>query len=135
MRIIRKIPRGLGRYEPLRHADHPRPTTRRQFLAQGFITGGASVLLPSVFSLMANPRIAQAAPSLGAFQSAVTACGIRELAKQTRIIVCCHDMQAKKFHHWWTAILADAQVFYWRLDRQQIVLTKPKSITFKNKYL
>jgi len=67
--------------------------------------------------------------------NAVTACGIRELAKQTRIIVCCDDMQAKKFHHWWTAILADAQVFYWRLERQQLVLTKPKSITFKNKYL
>ena len=64
-----------------------------------------------------------------------TAIGIRELAKHTRIIVCCDDLNAKKFHHWWTAILADAQVFYWRLDRQQIVLTKPKSITFKNKYL
>ena len=67
--------------------------------------------------------------------NAVTACGIRELAKHTRIIVCCDDLNAKKFHHWWTAILADAQVFYWRFDRQQIVLTKPKSITFKNKYL
>ena len=77
MRIIRKIPRGLGRNEPLRHADHPRPTTRRQFLAQGFMTGGASVLLPSVFSLMANPRIAQAQPALvGDIQSAVAACGI-----------------------------------------------------------
>ena len=73
MRIIRKIPRGLGRYEPLRHADHPRPTTRRQFLAQGFMTGGASVLLPSIFSLMANPRIAQAQPALVAdIQNAVT---------------------------------------------------------------
>ena len=77
MRIIRKIPRGLGRYEPLRHADHPRPTTRRQFLAQGFITGGASVLLPSVFSLMANPRIAQAQPPpAGDSQAAVAACGM-----------------------------------------------------------
>jgi len=77
MRIIRKIPRGLGRNEPLRHADHPRPKTRREFLAQGFMTGGASVLLPSVFSLMANPRIAQAQPALiGDIQAAVTACGI-----------------------------------------------------------
>src|SRR5580698_6332134 len=77
MRIIRKIPRGLGRHEPLRHADHPRPTTRRQFIAQGFMAGGASVLLPSVFGLMANPRIARAQPPLvGDIQSAVTACGI-----------------------------------------------------------
>lgn len=77
MRIIRKIPKGLGRYEPLRHADHPRPKTRREFIAQGFMTGGASVLLPSVFSLMANPRIAQAQPPLVTdIQNAVTACGI-----------------------------------------------------------
>src|ERR1700683_4754619 len=77
MRIIRKIPKGLGRYEPLRHADHPRPKTRREFIAQGFMTGGASVLLPLVFSLMANPRIAQAQPPLVTdIQNAVTACGI-----------------------------------------------------------
>ena len=77
MRIIRKIPKGLGRNEPLRHPDHPRPRTRREFIAQGFMTGGASVLLPSVFSLMANPRIAQAQPPLvGDIQTAVTACGI-----------------------------------------------------------
>jgi hypothetical protein len=80
---FRKIPKGLGRHEPLRHADHPKPTTRRQFLAQGFITGGASVLLPSVFSLMANPRLAMAqagctAPSGLAcdIQTAVGTCGI-----------------------------------------------------------
>jgi hypothetical protein len=78
MRIIRKIPKGLGRYEPLRHADHPRPKTRREFLAQGFITGGASVVLPSIFSLMANPRIAQAVvpPLAQDIQGAVTSCGI-----------------------------------------------------------
>ena len=42
------------------------------------MTGGASVLLPSVFSLMANPRIAQAQPPplVGDIQTAVTACGI-----------------------------------------------------------
>jgi hypothetical protein len=77
MRIIRKIPKGLGRYEPLRHADHPRPKTRREFIAQGFMTGGASVLLPSIFSLMANPRIAQAQPALAPdIQTAVQNCGI-----------------------------------------------------------
>jgi hypothetical protein len=77
MRILRKVPKGLGRYEPLRHADHPRPTTRRQFIAQGFMTGSASVLLPSVFSLMANPRIAHATPPLaGDIQTAVTNCQI-----------------------------------------------------------
>ncbi|HEX4150981.1 MAG TPA: hypothetical protein VHY75_02095 [Steroidobacteraceae bacterium] len=77
MRIIRKVPKGLGRHEPLCHADHPRPTTRRQFIAQGFMTGSASVLLPSIFSLMANPKVAQAQPALvGDIQGAVTSCGI-----------------------------------------------------------
>ena len=56
---FRKIPKGLARGEPLRHQDHPRPTTRRQFIAQGFMAGGASVLLPSLAALVANPRIAQ----------------------------------------------------------------------------
>ena len=71
----RKIPKGLPRGEPLRHPDHPRPTTRRQFISQGFMAGGASVLLPSLAGLLANPRIANAtlAPDL---QTAVTACGI-----------------------------------------------------------
>jgi len=27
--------------EPQYHADHPRPVTRRQFVAQGFMTGAA----------------------------------------------------------------------------------------------
>lgn len=30
--------------DPLTHADHPRPKTRRQFLAQGFIAGSGTVL-------------------------------------------------------------------------------------------
>jgi hypothetical protein len=77
MRIIRKVPKGLARHEPLRHADHPRPTTRRQFIAQGFLAGGSSVVLPSLFSLMANPKIAQAQPALVSdIQSAVVSCGI-----------------------------------------------------------
>jgi hypothetical protein len=91
MRIIRKIPKGLGRYEPLRHADHPRPKTRREFIAQGFMTGGASVLLPSIFSLMANPRIAQAVPPLaGDIQAAVQSCGIN--AGSGNIPFICFDL-------------------------------------------
>jgi len=71
----RKVPKGLGRGEPLRHPDHPRPTTRREFISQGFMAGGASVVLPSMAALLANPRVANAqlAPDI---QTAVTACGI-----------------------------------------------------------
>ena len=30
-------------FEPQRHPDHPRPITRRQMIAQGFIAGTATV--------------------------------------------------------------------------------------------
>ena len=79
---FRKVPKGLGRHEPLRHPDHPRPTSRREFISQGFMAGGASVILPSVFSLMANPKLAEA-QSCGTsttlacdIQAAVQSCGI-----------------------------------------------------------
>jgi len=57
---IRK-PRALLPHEPLRHPDHPRPVTRRQFLSQGFIGGGVAVAGVSAFSLFADPRQAYAA--------------------------------------------------------------------------
>jgi len=69
MKIRRK--RALGLHEPLRHPDHPRPVTRRQFLAQGFITGGITLAGASVFSLFANPRSAYAAlaPDIAALKT------------------------------------------------------------------
>jgi hypothetical protein len=75
MTEMRKTPKGRDPNAPLRHADHPRPTTRRQFIAQGFMSGGAAVLLPSVLSLLANSRIAHAQLA-GDIQSAVNACNI-----------------------------------------------------------
>ncbi len=61
--------------EPLRHPDHKRPITRRDFLAQGFLTGLGLVTAPSIFSLFANPRAAYAAlsPDIEALKSG---CGI-----------------------------------------------------------
>jgi hypothetical protein len=72
---MRKKSKALGLHQPLRHPDHPVPKTRRQFIAQSFMTGGASVLLPSIFSLMANPKVAQAQLA-GDIQTAVTNCQI-----------------------------------------------------------
>ena len=73
-----KKPRALGLHEPLRHQDHPRPRTRREFVAQSFMTGGATVLMPSIVSLLADPRAAHAtSPPLPTdIQSAITACQI-----------------------------------------------------------
>jgi hypothetical protein len=89
MRILRKIPKALGPNEPFRHPDHPRPTTRRQFVAQGFLAGTASVVGPSLVGMLANPRYARAAlaPDI---QSAVLACNITTGAGKIPFI--CFDL-------------------------------------------
>lgn len=55
--------------------NHRRPVSRRDFLAQGFITGAASVAGPSLYGLFANPRDAHAAlsPDIEALKQS---CGI-----------------------------------------------------------
>lgn len=50
----RKRPLALD--EPLRHQSHKRPVTRRDFLAQGFTTGAATVIAPSILGALLNPR-------------------------------------------------------------------------------
>lgn len=50
-------------FAPKRHPDHARPRTRREFIAQGFALGGATVLGGGVLSLFSNPRAAWAALS------------------------------------------------------------------------
>lgn len=68
-----------GRYrnyfEPQRHPDHPRPITRRQLIAQGFLAGGATLMGGGILSLFANPRAAYAAlaPDVEALKNT---CGI-----------------------------------------------------------
>jgi hypothetical protein len=48
---------------PQRHGDHRRPVTRREFVAQGFLSGSAFALGGGVMSLFSNPRQAFAALS------------------------------------------------------------------------
>jgi len=77
--IIRKGRlRTLGLNEPLRHESHKRPVTRRDFIAQGFMTGAATVMGGGILSLFANPRAAYAAlsPDLEALKAG---CGITTL--------------------------------------------------------
>lgn len=52
--------RALGLNEPLRHGSHKKPVTRRDFLAQGFTTGAATVVAPAALGMMMNPRRAAA---------------------------------------------------------------------------
>jgi hypothetical protein len=77
--IIRKGRlRTLGVNEPIRHESHKRPVSRRDFIAQGFMTGAATVMTGGILSLFANPRAAFAAlsPDLEALKAG---CGITTL--------------------------------------------------------
>jgi hypothetical protein len=49
--------------DPLRHPDHARPLTRRDFVSQGFLSGSAFAVSGGVMSLFSNPREAYAALS------------------------------------------------------------------------
>ncbi|MEO8309494.1 MAG: hypothetical protein ABI616_15800 [Pseudomonadota bacterium] len=51
MRYIRTIPKGRGLNDPILHADHSRPRTRRDFIASGLLTGAATVVVPSIAAL------------------------------------------------------------------------------------
>ena len=66
--------------EALRHPDHKRPVTRRDFLGQGFAAGMGVTVGSSLFSLMGLDRKAQAAVPLsgdidGMLASCVTVAG------------------------------------------------------------
>ncbi len=75
VRTMSKKPKAPGLNEPLRHADHSRPRTRREFVAQGFMTGAATVLAPTLLGMFAAPKTARAALS-GDIQALLGPCGI-----------------------------------------------------------
>ncbi len=49
--------------EPLRHEGHKKPVTRRDFLAQGFITGAATIVAPTMLASLLKSGRAGAAPT------------------------------------------------------------------------
>src|SRR5580692_5297071 len=79
----------LGLNEPFRHQDHPRPRTRREFLAQSFMTGAATVIAPTLAGMLAYPRAARATLASD-IQAAVTACNITTGAGKIPFI--CFDL-------------------------------------------
>ncbi|MHB8477186.1 MAG: hypothetical protein ACYDBZ_12975 [Steroidobacteraceae bacterium] len=84
-----KRTKALGIHDPLRHQDHPRPRTRREFLAQSFITGSATVIGPSLLALLAAPRTARATLA-GDIQSLLAPCSITTGAGKIPFI--CFDL-------------------------------------------
>jgi hypothetical protein len=75
--------------EPFRHQDHSRPRTRREFLGQGFLTGAATVIAPTLAGMLAYPRAARATLATD-IQNAVTACNITTGAGKIPFI--CFDL-------------------------------------------
>jgi hypothetical protein len=85
---MRKKSKVRGLNDPFYHQDHPRPTTRREFLAQGFISGSATVLIPSLAGLL-GPKVARATLA-GDILAAKTACNI--VAGSGMIPFICFDL-------------------------------------------
>src|SRR5262245_38632862 len=78
MRILKKVPRSHGLNEPLLHRDnHGRPSTRRDFISAGLLTGPAVVAATGLLGMIANPRRALAlAPDMQALKDP-SACNIQ----------------------------------------------------------
>src|ERR1700727_3129976 len=75
--------------EPFRHQDHSRPRTRREFLGQGFLTGAATGIPPTLAGMLAYPRAARATLATD-IQNAVSACNITTGAGKIPFI--CFDL-------------------------------------------
>ncbi len=87
MLIRKQPPRKLALNEPIRQQTHKRPVTRRDFIAQGFLTGAGTVATGGVMSLFANPRAAWAAlsPDLEGLKAG---CGINQLGAGKIPFIC-----------------------------------------------
>ncbi len=80
----------LGIHDPLLLQEHSRPRTRREFVAQSFMTGAATVIAPTLAGMLAYPRAARATLAAD-IQNAVTACNITTGAGKIPFI--CFDLQ------------------------------------------
>jgi hypothetical protein len=63
MLIRKKLPRAHGLDEPILHADHRRPVSRRDFISSGLMTGPAVVAAGGLLALLAKSPAARAALS------------------------------------------------------------------------
>src|SRR5262252_8787452 len=64
MFILKKPPRSHALGEPLRHENHSRPRTRRDFIAAGFLSGPALVMAPAWLGALLKSNRAEGAPPL-----------------------------------------------------------------------
>jgi hypothetical protein len=87
--MSKKSKAALGIHDPLKLQEHPRPRTRREFLAQSFITGAATVVAPTLAGMLAYPRAARATLASD-IQNAVNLCAITTGAGKIPFI--CFDL-------------------------------------------
>lgn len=85
IRPSRKKPLANG--EPLRHPDHRRPRTRREFISQGFMAGAATVYGASALGLLTSSRLASAALSPD-IQALRESCGIGATSARKIPFIC-----------------------------------------------
>lgn len=90
--MTRKINK-LSPDTPLRHENHPRPVTRREFIKQGFMTGSATLLTGGVFSLFSNPSQAMSmiASDLQALATDID-CTLGGLSGAAKVPFICFDL-------------------------------------------
>jgi len=84
-----KKSKAQGIHDPLLLQEHSRPRTRREFVAQSFMTGAATVIAPTLAGMLAYPRAARATLASD-IQAAVTACNITTGAGKIPFI--CFDL-------------------------------------------
>jgi hypothetical protein len=75
----------------MRHPDHARPVTRRDFIAQGFMAGAVTMTSGGILSLFANPRAAYAALSSD-LESLKSSCGFAAVGGAGKIPFICFDL-------------------------------------------
>ena len=79
----------LGIHDPLRLQEHSRPRTRREFVAQSFMTWAATVIGPTLLGMLASPRTAHATLA-GDISPLLVPCGITTGAGKIPFI--CFDL-------------------------------------------
>lgn len=77
--------------QALHHPDHRRPLTRREFIAQGFMSGTGVVLGGSLLNLLASPNKAMAELSAD-LELQKTICGIVKSQQDMKIPFICFDL-------------------------------------------
>ncbi|HEY6516510.1 MAG TPA: hypothetical protein VIY50_10225 [Steroidobacteraceae bacterium] len=60
MFIRKKLPRPHALHEPILHANHPRPVTRRELLSAGFLGASGLVMAPAWLAALLKPGMARA---------------------------------------------------------------------------